>query len=139
MEPAARRRGWERGIMSETLVQRIKRWNNDKPNEIMQVFSSDVYEIVQRAEASEAERDTAWAELREIRRLIDADKDEATSDEVQRVVHQRDDLRQKLEQAQKLIEELYNAWGDAPLMVAERHDRIDAMTKAATIHYEAQS
>lgn len=43
--------------MSETLVERIKRWNETKPNDIMQAFSSDLYDIVKRAEQAEAERD----------------------------------------------------------------------------------
>ena len=32
-----------------------------------------------------------------------------------------------------LIAELYNAWKDAPLQIAQRADRAEAMTKAAAI------
>lgn len=56
-----------------------------------------------RAEQLEAERDTAWTELRVIRKTIGADDDEATSDEVSRLfgklTAERDEAQRQLEQA----------------------------------------
>lgn len=62
--------------------------------------------LLNRAEAAEAQRDTAWSELREIRTAINADDNESTSDEVRRVVHERDELRAAFIGQVKTIEEL---------------------------------
>jgi hypothetical protein len=48
-------------------------------------------------------RDTAWAELREIREAIAANPEESTADEVRRVVSQRDKLLAALEDSLTMI------------------------------------
>lgn len=63
------------------------------------------------------ERDTAWTELRVIRKTIGADENEATSDEVVRLfgklTAERDELLRKLEQAQKLLESIERIHSEA--------------------------
>jgi hypothetical protein len=66
--------------MSESVTERIKRWNEKKPNAIMQVFSSDLYEIVQRAEAAEAERAELARQLEHAMQLADVNTIDALCD-----------------------------------------------------------
>lgn len=65
---------------------------------------------IKRAAQLEAERDTAWTELRVIRKTIGADDNEATSDEISRLfgklTAERDEARRQLEQAQIEVERL---------------------------------
>lgn len=39
--------------MGESLIERIKRWNKTRPNDMMGAFSSDLHEIVDRMEKAE--------------------------------------------------------------------------------------
>ncbi len=100
--------------MSETLVERIKRWNTEKPNDIMQAFSSDLYEIAQRAEAAEAraaaleaERDEWQRKAEHLEAVIISLHDEADANEAALVQAAKtiDDLRSDLGQARRDLAE----------------------------------
>lgn len=77
--------------MSDTLTERIKHWNKTKPNDIMQAFSSDLYEIVQRAESAEARA----AEL-EVERMTIIETGDKLRDLVVQLRDERDTLRAQL-------------------------------------------
>lgn len=98
-------------VLSNTVVAQdaeIKRLNQAR---------EDIAEY--RAEAAETARDAAWTELREIRRLIEADEDESTIDEVTRKLYriskdahdaeqERDESRRQLSEAKHAIDVLSN-------------------------------
>lgn len=68
-------------------------------SELIDIIIATWEQMTERLLDSEAQRNTAWSELREIREAIHADENEATSDEVRRVVAE---LARKLEQAQRV-------------------------------------
>lgn len=61
-------------------------------------------DVIKAIDKIKAERDNAWAELREIRWDINANREESTADEVRRVVAERDDARHQLNLVTPLLE-----------------------------------
>lgn len=57
----------------------------ERYGEYEQVNGATVNAALDRADSIEAERDQAWAELRSIREAINANPEESTLDEVQRI------------------------------------------------------
>jgi len=73
-------------------------------------------EIKQSIEKLIEQRNTAWAELREIRDTISADREEATADEVRRVIVQHDIVQARLrERVEDLRADLRQARHDCVL------------------------
>ena len=72
------------GMPTDDLEEMVKQGGNVR---VLADFANDLLQ----------QRDTAWQELREIRQQINANPEEATTDEAARVVAQRDKLLAELE------------------------------------------
>lgn len=72
----------------------------------------------ERIRQAEQQRDTAWQELREIRQQINANPEEATTDEAARVVAQRDKLLATLKECLPYISEA-REYNKAVAVIAE--------------------
>ena len=77
----------------EECIQRVMiEHPGDSPKALALYFEAVHQELAPLARELEQQRDAAWEESRAIRKAINADQQEATSDEVERVVAQRDKL-----------------------------------------------
>lgn len=80
----------------ERVEECIQRVMSEHPGEsstaLAQYFEAVHQELAPLAREIEQQRDAAWEESRAIRKAINADPQEATSDEVDRIVAQRDKL-----------------------------------------------
>jgi chromosome segregation ATPase len=76
----------------ETLCARVGELTSE-----LEDAGDDMAQVRARAERAEAQRDAAWAEDRIIREAIDANPEEATADEVRRVVRERNRMRSALQ------------------------------------------
>jgi hypothetical protein len=116
-----------------SLVQKGKEvvMSDQRYGDYEQVNGACVNAANDRANAAEAQRDTAWAELREIREAIPANTEESTADEVRRVVAQCDKLLASLTDLLARVDERCGgkAEGNTPLVMA--CDEARALIEAA--------
>lgn len=120
--------------MKDTIAQRKAR--------AIEKLTNDRDEAIKRAEAAEAraaqlkaERDTAWTELRVIRKTIGADDNEATSDEVSRLfgklTTERDEAQSELQHIRTMLDDGTAEGATALDMVKKLHQRCYAAERDA--------
>ncbi len=77
----------------EECIQRVMSEHpGESPTAMARYFEAVHQELAPLARELERQRDAAWEESRTIRKAVNANPQEATSDEVERVVAQRDKL-----------------------------------------------
>lgn len=93
----------------EECIQRVMSEHpGESPTALARYFEAVHQELAPLARELERQRDAAWEESRAIRKAVNANPQEATSDEVERVVAQRDKLLEELKAAHQIIKNALN-------------------------------